>query len=34
MEYIIDNQFLRDCLEELVNAPSPVSYYEEVNPVV
>ena len=34
MEYIIDNQFLRDCLEELINAPSPVSYYEEVNPVV
>ena len=30
----IDNRFLRTCLEDLINAPSPVSYYEEVNPVV
>lgn len=34
MEYNIDNQFMLQCLEELINTPSPVSYYEEVNPVV
>lgn len=34
MNYNIDNQFMLQCLEELINTPSPVSYYEEVNPVV
>ncbi|MDO5349823.1 MAG: M42 family metallopeptidase [Lachnospiraceae bacterium] len=34
MEYSIDNQFMLSCLEELINTPSPVSYYEEINPVI
>lgn len=34
MDFKIDNMFLKDCLEEFINTPSPVSYYEEVNPVV
>ena len=34
MEYQIDGQFTLDCFRALVNAPSPVSYYVEVNPVV
>lgn len=32
--YKIDNQFMLECLEELINTPSPVSYYEEINPVI
>lgn len=34
MKYQIDGQFVVDCFEALVNAPSPVSYYVKVNPVV
>lgn len=34
MKYIMDNQFMLDCFEKLVNTPSPVSYYEEINPVM
>ena len=34
MEYKIDDQFMLDCLKELINTPSPVSYYEEINPVI
>lgn len=34
MKYPIDEQFVLDCFKDLVNAPSPVSYYVEVNPVV
>lgn len=34
MEYKMDNQFMLDCFKKLVNIPSPVSYYEEINPVM
>lgn len=34
MKYPIDEKFMIDCFEALVHAPSPVSYYVEVNPVV
>jgi putative aminopeptidase FrvX len=34
MKYQIDEQFTIDCFETLVNTPSPVSYYEKINPVV
>lgn len=34
MKYEIDKQFLVDCFEALVNAPSPVGYYVKVNAVV
>ena len=34
MEYKIDDQFMLDGLKELINTPSPVSYYEEINPVI
>ncbi len=34
MEFKMDNQFMLDCLKELIDTPSPVSYYEEINPVI
>lgn len=34
MEIKIDKQYVVDCLRDFINTPSPVSYYEEVNPVV
>ena len=34
MEYKMDNEFVLKCLEEIINTPSPVSYYEEINPVI
>ncbi|MBS6195654.1 MAG: M42 family metallopeptidase [Clostridiales bacterium] len=34
MEYKMDNQYMLDCFKTLVNTPSPVSYYEEINPVM
>lgn len=34
MEYEIDDQFMLDCFKTLVNVPSPVSYYDEINPVM
>ena len=34
MRYEIDRQFLLDCFEAFVQAPSPVGYYLKVNPVV
>ncbi len=34
MKFQIDEQYLVDCFRKLVNAPSPVSFYEKVNPVV
>lgn len=34
MQYEIDNQFLLDCFKTLVHVPSPVSYYDEINPVM
>jgi len=34
MEYKIDNEFVLKCLEEIISTPSPVSYYEEINPVI
>ncbi len=34
VEIKIDRPFMVDCLKELVNTPSPVSYYEEINPVM
>ncbi|MCI8837315.1 MAG: M42 family metallopeptidase [Hungatella sp.] len=34
MEYKIDNEFVLKCLEEIIGTPSPVSYYEEINPVI
>lgn len=34
MKFEIDSKFILDCMKELVNVPSPVSYYDEINPVV
>lgn len=34
MQYEIDDQFLLDCFKTLVHVPSPVSYYDEINPVM
>lgn len=34
MKFQIDEQFTVECFEALVNAPSPVGFYEKVNPVV
>lgn len=34
MEYKVDTKYLLDTFEKLVNVPSPVSYYEEINPVM
>ncbi len=34
MEITIDKQYMTDCLRRLIAAPSPVGYYEEINPVM
>ena len=34
MDYKIDKQYLLDTFKHLVSVPSPVSYYEEINPVM
>ncbi|MEG1140821.1 MAG: M42 family metallopeptidase [Lachnospiraceae bacterium] len=34
MKVQIDTKFCLDCLKEFINTPSPVSYYEEVNPLI
>lgn len=34
MKFQIDGQFTVDCFRDLVNAPSPVGFFEKVNPVV
>ncbi len=34
MKFAVDTQFLLDSLEELVNTPSPVGYYVEMNPLL
>lgn len=34
MEIKIDQEFTLDCLRDFINTPSPVSYYEEVNPLI
>lgn len=34
MKYQIDEPFTVDCFETLVNTPSPVSYFEKINPVL
>lgn len=34
MKFQIDGSFTIDCFQNLVNAPSPVGFYEKVNPVV
>lgn len=34
MEIKVDKEYLVKCLETLINTPSPVSYYEEILPVV
>lgn len=34
MKYQIDEQYTVDCFETLVNIPSPVSYFVQINPVV
>ena len=34
MELQIDTQYILDTFRTLVNTPSPVGYYREINPVV
>ncbi|MCI6887610.1 MAG: M42 family metallopeptidase [Lachnospiraceae bacterium] len=34
MKYEIDEPYTTDCFETLVNVPSPVGYYVQINPVV
>lgn len=34
MKFSVDTRFLLDSLEELVNTPSPVGYYEALNPLL
>lgn len=34
MSFQIDTQFLTDCFRELVSVPSPVGYFEQLNPVL
>lgn len=34
MKYEIDSKYLIDCFERIVNIPSPVAYYRELNPVL
>ena len=34
MDIKIDRQFIADCFRDFVNVPSPVSYYDEILPLV
>lgn len=34
MKYEINCEFLLDCFKTLVHVPSPVSYYDEINPIM
>ena len=34
MHFQIDTQFLKDCFRRVVSVPSPVGYFEELNPVL
>lgn len=34
MEQVIDREYLLQIMEELIGTPSPVSYYEEINPLL
>ncbi len=34
MEYAIDQEYLLKTMEEFINTPSPVGYYDEVNPLL
>ena len=34
MKYAIDPLFTKECFTKLVNVPSPVGYYEKMNPVI
>ena len=34
MDMKIDRQFIADCFRDCVNVPSPVSYYDEILPLV
>ena len=34
MKYAIDPEYTKTCFRELVNVPSPVGYYEKMNPVI
>lgn len=34
MKYTFDQQYFLSCLEELLSVPSPVGYYEKLNPVL
>ncbi|MBR4017244.1 MAG: peptidase M42 [Oscillospiraceae bacterium] len=34
MKFTIDDKFLLDCFQEIVNTPSPVGYYPRLNPVL
>ena len=34
MKFQIDTEFMKDCFREVVSVPSPVGYFEELNPVL
>lgn len=34
MEQVIDRKYLLETMEELINTPSPVGYYDEMNPLL
>ena len=34
MEAVFDKSYLLAVMEKMINTPSPVSYYEEVNPLL
>ena len=34
MQFQIDTKFMTDCFQHIVSIPSPVGYFEELNPVL